>query len=120
MKTEIIVRQFDNAADHAQVAALWKTVFGYAAPHNEPGLAMRKKAAANDGHRGWIYSLAVLPDLRGKGIGRALMRHAESALAALGCLKLNLQVVEGNEATVDFYRNIGYKVEKRVSMGKIL
>ncbi|MEK6240280.1 MAG: GNAT family acetyltransferase, partial [Escherichia coli] len=43
-----------------------------------------------DGHRGWVYSLAVLPELRRRGVGSALMRHIEQALAARQCLKINL------------------------------
>ena len=75
--------------------------------------------AGYDGHRGWIYSLAVAPDLRGRGVGRALMAHAEAALAALGCPKINLQVVGANAEVVGFYRALGYSVEDRVSLGKI-
>jgi ribosomal protein S18 acetylase RimI-like enzyme len=73
-----------------------------------------------DGHRGWVYSLAVRPDLRRRGVGTALMRHVERALADLGCPKVNLQVLASNAATVAFYRGLGYDVEERLSMGKVL
>ena len=36
--------------------------------------------AGHDGHRGWIYSLAVRPDLRTRGGGTALVAHAEQEL----------------------------------------
>ena len=49
-----------------------------------------------DGHRGWIYSLAVSPKHRRKGIGSALMRHAEKSLISLGCVKINLQILPVN------------------------
>ena len=57
---------------------------------------------------------------RGQGIGTALVRRVEAALAALGCLKVNLQVRACNDGVVRFYERIGYDVEERVSMGKRL
>ena len=135
----VSIQVFDNATQRAQVIALWITVFGYDAPHNEPSLVIDQKLAVKDdlmfvaldggtvvgtimsgydGHRGWLYSLAVLPDLRHAGIGSALVRHAEQALLLRGCLKVNLQVVESNSAVVAFYEALGYAVEPRVSMGK--
>ena len=74
--------------------------------------------AGYDGHRGWLYSVAVHPAHRHKGIGSALVRHAEQALTARGCMKINLQIVGGNEAVTAFYATLGYMVEPRVSMGK--
>jgi ribosomal protein S18 acetylase RimI-like enzyme len=73
-----------------------------------------------DGHRGWIYSLAVSPTCRHRGIGRTLMQHVESRLLRLGCPKINLQVLTSNAATVEVYAKLGYRVEERVSMGKVL
>jgi len=128
-------------ADAGRVVALWEAVLPDSAPHNEPAIALRKKLEADrkllfvaeaegsivgavmggyDGHRGWIYSLAVAPGHRGQGIGTALVRRVEAALAALGCLKVNLQVRASNHGVVRFYERIGYDVEERVSMGKRL
>jgi ribosomal protein S18 acetylase RimI-like enzyme len=73
-----------------------------------------------DGHRGWIYSLAVDPDHRHQKIGTALVRHVVRTLANLGCPKINLQVLSSNVATVDFYTKLGYRVEERISLGKVL
>jgi GNAT superfamily N-acetyltransferase len=38
-----------------------------------------------DGHRGWVYYLAVAAELRGAGLGRALMAAAEDWLRARNC-----------------------------------
>jgi ribosomal protein S18 acetylase RimI-like enzyme len=73
-----------------------------------------------DGHRGWVYSLAVSPPARRRGVGTALMAHLERELAARGCPKVNLQVLASNAGTVRFYEKVGYAVEERVSMGKLL
>ena len=76
--------------------------------------------AGYDGHRGWIYSMAVHPDHRMQGIGTALLAFAEKKLSSLGCVKINLQIMEGNEDVRRFYQTNGYAVEKRVNMGKRL
>ena len=73
-----------------------------------------------DGHRGWVYSLAVTPSLRRKGIASALMQAIEEKLRERGCLKVNLQVVSSNNAVVALYEELGFHVEERISMGKKL
>ena len=73
-----------------------------------------------DGHRGWIDSLAVQPDQPRNGTGSRLLRFAEARLAELGCIKVNLQIVEGNQAVVSFYERHGYETVPRISMGKRL
>ena len=76
--------------------------------------------AGYDGHRGWLYAVAVLPAYRRDGIASALIREAERRLLALGCPKINLQVVAANASTAAFYEKLGYAVEERISMGKPL
>jgi ribosomal protein S18 acetylase RimI-like enzyme len=73
-----------------------------------------------DGHRGWINRLAVLKSRRAQGVGALLMREAEDRLGALGCRKINLQVRASNRGVVDFYRSLGYDLEERISMSKLV
>jgi len=138
---KITITPFSEVAHRKQVVALWNTVFGYEAEHNRPVLVIEKKVAAGDklffvalasnevvgtvmagydGHRGWIYSVAVSAAHRRRGIGSQLVRFAERALADRGCMKVNLQIMEGNEGVATFYTALGFSVEKRVSMGKRL
>jgi len=135
----IIITPFSNALHREQVIALWETVFGYEAAHNRPALVIDKKMevddglffvaltaevlvgtvmAGYDGHRGWIYSVAVSPAHRRQGIASRLVSFAERALVDRGCMKINLQIMGGNESAAAFYSSLGFSVEKRVSMGK--
>jgi ribosomal protein S18 acetylase RimI-like enzyme len=86
----------------------------------ESGLVVGSIMAGYDGHRGWISRIAVLKSNRRQGIGEALIREAEKRLAALGCSKVNLQVVTSNATVLGFYQSLGYHVEERVSMSKRL
>ncbi len=136
----VAIRTYEES-DEAAVAALWREVFPDAPPWNEPEADIRRKLAVQrdlffvavdggevvgtslagyDGHRGWVYYVAVRPDHRRRGVGAALMRRVEEELAAMGCPKLNLQVRAPNRETVAFYEKLGYAVEERVSMGKRL
>jgi ribosomal protein S18 acetylase RimI-like enzyme len=134
------IRPYEDQ-DERQVVALWGEVLTDSAPHNEPATALRLKLAVErdlllvavldgavigtvmggyDGHRGWVYSVAVSPAERRRGVGTALLRRLEEALTARGCLKVNLQVRASNVGVVAFYERLGYAVEERVSMGKRL
>src|SRR6476659_1922879 len=98
----------------AGVEALWREAFPNDAPWNRASAAIAEKMrfqpelmlvalegtlvvgsvmAGYDGHRGWISRIAVLRAHRGKRIGQALLSEAEKRLAALGCIKINLQVL---------------------------
>jgi len=135
------LESYDDALHRGAVIALWQQAFGYEAEHNTPTLVIEKKLAVDDdlfivaidgddvigtviggydGHRGWIYSMAVEPDRRHEGIGSELLREVESRLVTLGCLKVNLQIMPGNEAVRRFYDSLGYTEEPRTSMGKRL
>ena len=64
-----------------------------------------------DGHRGSVYYLAVDPGWRSKGIGSALMAHAEQMLLARGCPKINVSVRTENSQVIGFYLDRGYRTE---------
>lgn len=134
------VRPF-RETDAEAVAALWRDVFPDAPSWNDPRRDIERKLAVQrelflvaceldrvvgtamagyDGHRGWVYYVAVSPDHRRRGIGAALMRSVEDALEERGCPKLNLQVRSPNRGAAEFYQRLGYRVEDRVSMGKRL
>ena len=62
----------------------------------------------HDGHRGWVYYLAVSPAAQRRGLGRTMMSAAEAWLSDRGVPKLNLMVRADNAAAVGFYTALGY------------
>ena len=139
MKMDIDV--YNDALHREQVIELWHLVFGYEAGHNAPDrvidmklqhadelffVALKEKKvigtmmAGYDGHRGWIYSVAVHPDERKQNIGSEMLLFTQRRLERLGCMKINLQILGDNKAVKDFYEANGFSVEDRVSMGKKL
>lgn len=124
-------------SDFESVSTLWDEVFPNNPSHSSPKLVISQKLAVQpelffitelnfviigtvmagyDGHRGWLYTVAVSPHYQRQGIGSKLVRHAEKVLIAMGCLKINLQVRVSNVEVVEFYRKLGYLVEERISM----
>jgi ribosomal protein S18 acetylase RimI-like enzyme len=73
-----------------------------------------------DGHRGWLYYLAVAPGLQRMSIGRRLVAEVEQRLLAMGCPKINLLVRDTNTAVKAFYAKLGYTVDASTSLGKRL
>ena len=74
----------------------------------------------HDGHRGWVYYVAVDPARRRDGLGRILMKHAEDFLQAQGVPKIMLLIRETNTAVAAFYERLGYQLEPRLLMTKSL
>jgi ribosomal protein S18 acetylase RimI-like enzyme len=65
----------------------------------------------HDGHRGWVYYLAVARSADGQGRGRAIMAACESWLRERDVPKLNLMVRRDNAEPQAFYDALGYAVD---------
>lgn len=63
---------------------------------------------AYDGRRGWIYRLAVSPDRRRTGIGRALVAALEDRFEAMGVAHIRLLAYGSNHAGRAFWKRLGY------------
>ena len=92
-----------GAAGEDGIAALWATIM-----------------CGSDGHRGWLYYLAVDQDRRHAGIARSMVRYAENWLAGQGIGKVELMIRPGNDAVREFYERVGYEVEPRLVMSRRL
>ncbi len=127
--------------DREALLELWAMAFPDDPPRNAPEVILTNKLRVQpellliaegpagllgavivgyDGFRGWIYHLAVRPEHRRRGIGTLLVRSAEERLRGMGCAKVNLQIRAANADVAGFYRSLGYVVEDRVSMGRVL
>jgi len=136
-----MIEQYNNSKHRKAVIQLWAQVFGYPDSRNDPATSIDRKMAQQDGlfwvameesnlagtimagydgHRGWIYSLAVLPEYRHQGIGSRLLEYALQVLSKAGCPKVNLQIIADNHEVREFYKAHGFTEEPRISMGKVL
>jgi ribosomal protein S18 acetylase RimI-like enzyme len=125
-------------ADVPHVIALWQRC-GLTRPWNDPAadiaLARRGSNAAiligradaaivasalvgHDGHRGWVYYVAVDPDHQKKDYGRAIMAAAEDWLGAQGIEKIMLMVRPDNHQVRAFYDRLGYATQERIIYAK--
>lgn len=129
-----------TAADRDAVVALWHDC-GLTRPWNDPHADFDRAANAGDaaillsrhaddiagavmvgwdGHRGWVYYLAVAPRKRRQGLGRLLMTAAEAWLAARDCPKIQLMIRESNVEALRFYEALGLARQPVVTMGRFL
>jgi hypothetical protein len=127
-------------ADVDAVIALWQRC-GLTRPWNDPGsdIAFARRGAnatilvgrtanaivasamvGHDGHRGWVYYVAVDPEVQGKDFGRAIMSAAEDWLRQQGITKAMLMVRPDNKQVQAFYGRLGYDVQERVIYAKWL
>jgi ribosomal protein S18 acetylase RimI-like enzyme len=127
-------------ADIEAVVALWDSC-GLLRPWNDPrrDIALARAAAdadvlvgrldgaivaaamvGFDGHRGWIYYLAVEPDTQRSGRGRTMMAACETWLQARGAPKVLAMVRTSNAAVLGFYEALGFADQETVVMGKWL
>ena len=73
-----------------------------------------------DGHRGWLYYLAVAKAERRRGYGARMVRAAEDWLAARQAPKIQLLIRAENQAVVAFYEALGYRSSDSVMLQRVL
>ncbi|MGP1284206.1 MAG: GNAT family acetyltransferase [Parasphingopyxis sp.] len=129
-----------TAADRDAVIALWRACT-LTRPWNDPvadfdsaigtaasdilllpegGAPVAAVMVGFDGHRGWVYYLAVHPDHRRKGLGRRMMDAAEAWLRARGAPKIQLMVRSDNADVIAFYEALGLGRQDVVTLGRRL
>ena len=125
---------------HDDAVALWHAA-GLTRPWNDPVADLERALAGpastvlaavsdgrlvgtvmlgHDGHRGWVYYLAVADDQRRRGAGSALVRASEQWLVERDIPKLQLMVRRDNVDARSFYAPLGYDVVDVVVLGRRL
>jgi ribosomal protein S18 acetylase RimI-like enzyme len=133
------IRSFQNT-DRAAVIALWQAC-DLTRPWNDPdsdisfcvsrpestilvgerdGKIVASVMTGHDGHRGWLYYLAVDPAAQKAGLGRAMVAAAEAWLQQRGVPKVMLMVRPENDKVRAFYDALGYAEEPRVIFSRRL
>ena len=134
-----VIRTF-SSGDEPDVIDLWRQC-GLIVPWNNPETDIQRKLSTSpdlfyvgllddeliascmagyDGHRGWIYFLAVKAACQRKGFASMLVDHAESELIKLGCPKVELMVRKTNENVISFYQSAGYDIDPVMVLSKRL
>ncbi|MBQ2651752.1 MAG: GNAT family N-acetyltransferase [Clostridia bacterium] len=55
----------------------------------------------------WLEDLFVLPEYRGRGFGKAILRQLASIAVERGCGRLEWYCLDWNKPSIDFYTNLG-------------
>jgi ribosomal protein S18 acetylase RimI-like enzyme len=139
MADALTIRDMTDA-DRDLVVALWHAA-GVARPWNDPdtdlafarrgphstvlvaeraGRVVATAMIGEDGHRGWVYYLAVAPEHQRDGLGRAMMDAAEHWLAARGVWKVQLLIRADNASVKRFYDRLGYHDTRTSCYQKII
>ena len=139
MSEQNLVREIADD-DIAQVIALWNAA-GVARPWNDPArdIAFARRDAhstvlvgtaggdivasamvGEDGHRGWVYYVAIDPARQRSGLGRIMMQAAEAWLVRRGVWKVQLLVRADNANASNFYERLGYRDTQSICFQKIL
>jgi len=127
--------------DEPEIIALWHAC-GLVTPYNDPFTDLRfaqvgatsdvlvgktvsgavggAVMVGHDGHRGWLYYVAVAPDARGQGFGRQMVQAATDWLHERGVPKAQLMIRETNPAVTAFYERLGFELTPRIVMAKWL
>jgi len=134
-----IIRTF-RPGDQSGVINLWRQC-GLIVPWNNPETDIQRKLSTSpdlfyvgvldgeliascmagyDGHRGWIYFLAVISAYQREGFASRLIDHVESELIKLGCPKVELMVRKTNENVISFYQSAGYDIDPVMVLSKRL
>lgn len=134
-----VIREY-NAKDEAAVVSLWRDC-GLVVPWNDPvgdislalgsghgqlfvarqdGRVVGAVMVGHDGHRGWIYYLAVAPDNRRSRLGQRLVETCENWISARGLAKIQLMIRRANMDVQAFYKEIGYDQSDVVVMQRWL
>jgi N-acetylglutamate synthase len=72
----------------------------------------------HDGHRGYIYHLAVDPKYQGRGLGKRLVNECLDGLRGAGLQRANIMVADDNPRGREFWKRCGWEeIDGAIGMG---
>jgi N-acetylglutamate synthase len=80
------------------------------------GVLVGAVLCGHDGRRGFLYHLAVHPDERGRGLGRALVAHSAAALAEVRIPRVSIHVFAHNDEGAKFWAKLGWHTRSDLSV----
>lgn len=86
----------------------------------DDGALLATAMVGHDGHRGWVYYLAVHPALQRQGLGRQMMQACEAWIHSRGIPKIQLMVRATNTSALGFYQRLGYVDAQTTVLGRRL
>lgn len=100
-------RAIDGPSSDVLVAEAGKTIIASA-------------MVGDDGHRGWIYYLAVGPGHQRSGLGQVMCQASEEWASQRGVRKIQLMIRPDNQNVRQFYTSAAYEETPRLVMAKWL
>lgn len=70
--------------------------------------------ATDDGRKGWINRLSVVPEAQGKGVARAMVAECERIFHELGRVVFCVMIEGENDPSERLFEGLGYKHEKDI------
>ena len=67
----------------------------------------------------YLEDLFVVPEARGRGYGKALMRHVARVAVERECGRFEWTVLDWNQPAIDFYRSLGAEVLPDWRIGRL-
>jgi ribosomal protein S18 acetylase RimI-like enzyme len=74
------------------------------------GVSLASIVAPECGH---ITQICVSPQVRGMGVGHALLRKSLTTLREMGCRVASLTVTAANEDAVELYKRVGFEIKRQ-------
>jgi ribosomal protein S18 acetylase RimI-like enzyme len=99
---------------HAKISAEMNDERNIFLGYEIEGKAVGVILITDDGRKGWINRLAVIPSYRNRGIGVSLIKEAESILQTRGLGIITCLIEDYNQISRELFQKLGYVEHKEI------
>lgn len=78
--------------------------------YEEDGVLMGCVELRKEGHKLYLGTLSVNPNIQNKGIGKKLLYAGEDHARKVGCTTMTMTVIDGRQSLMDWYVRHGYRL----------